>query len=250
MGNNYQRFAHLGYEDFRRMATDASLSPHEKIGFPDHYRDGKAGPIFTDILQKLTQLNDDKKIILDVGPGCSELAHLLVAHCKEHGHQLHLVDSAEMLAHLPDDNFIRKWAAYYPDCPELFELFTGKVDVLLTYSVFHYIFTESNIWRFIDQSLRLLAPGGQLLIGDIPNISKRKRFFSSAAGIRFHQEFTGENEKPEVVFNVVDSEQIDDAVVLAILQRARSAGCDAYVLPQGKDLPMANRREDILIIKP
>jgi hypothetical protein len=132
----------------------------------------------------------------------------------------------------------------------LFEQFTGKVDVLLTYSVFHYIFTESNIWRFIDQSLRLLAPGGQLLIGDIPNISKRKRFFSSAAGIKYHQEFTGQDEKPGVVFNVTEPDQIDDAVVLAILQRVRAAGCDAYVLPQGKDLPMANRREDILITKP
>ena len=34
------------------------------------------------------------------------------------------------------------------------------------------------------------------------------------------------------------------------LQRARSAGFNSYVLPQADDLPMENRREDILIIRP
>lgn len=248
--DNYQRFANLSYDDFRRMATDASLSPHEKIGFPDHYRAGKTVSIFNDILQKLSLLNDKNKIILDVGPGCSELAFQLISHCQDRSHQLHLVDSAEMLAQLPDEAQLHKWPAYYPDCPALFEQYTGKVDVLLTYSVFHYIFTESNIWRFIDQSLALLAPGGQMLIGDIPNISKRKRFFASAAGARYHQAFTGRDELPEVAFNTPEPDQIDDAVIMSILQRVRAAGCDAYVLPQHPDLPMANRREDILITKP
>jgi hypothetical protein len=39
-------------------------------------------------------------------------------------------------------------------------------------------------------------------------------------------------------------------VVFALLQRARLAGFDAYVLPQDPALPMANRREDVLIIRP
>ena len=43
---------------------------------------------------------------------------------------------------------------------------------------------------------------------------------------------------------------IDDAVVFALLQRSRLAGFDAYVVPQDSALPMANRREDILIIRP
>ena len=44
--------------------------------------------------------------------------------------------------------------------------------------------------------------------------------------------------------------KIDDAVVFSILGRARAAGFDAYVVPQAPDLPMANRREDILIMSP
>ena len=44
--------------------------------------------------------------------------------------------------------------------------------------------------------------------------------------------------------------KIDDAILLSLLARARGAGCDAYLVPQSSDLPMANRREDILIRKP
>jgi hypothetical protein len=39
-------------------------------------------------------------------------------------------------------------------------------------------------------------------------------------------------------------------VIVAILSRARAAGADAYVVPQAPNLPMANRREDILIRLP
>jgi cyclopropane fatty-acyl-phospholipid synthase-like methyltransferase len=246
----YQRFADLSYEDFRRMASDPTLSRYEKIGFPDSYRQGREAQILADIRRKLPGLDEQGRIILDVGPGCSDLPQLLIDHCRVRGHNLLLLDSAEMLGHLPDEAFIRKWPAYYPDCPELFADYAGRVDVLISYSVFHYIFTESNIWRFIDRSLELLAPGGQMLIGDIPNISKRKRFFASANGRAFHRAFTGRDEGPEVRFNVTEADQIDDAVVMAVLQRVRAAGYDAYVLPQATDLPMANRREDILIARP
>jgi hypothetical protein len=34
------------------------------------------------------------------------------------------------------------------------------------------------------------------------------------------------------------------------MMRARNQGFEAYLLPQGDGLPMANRREDILITKP
>jgi hypothetical protein len=126
----------------------------------------------------------------------------------------------------------------------------GAVDVALAYSVLHYVFAEGDAWGFLDRSLELLAHGGQMLIGDIPNVSKRKRFFASPAGVEFHRRFTGRDEAPEVVWDRPEPAKIDDAVVLSLLQRARGAGCDAYVLPQAAGLPMANRREDVLIVKP
>lgn len=248
--NDYQRFARLGYDDFRRMAGDPTLSRYEKIGFPDSYREGKEEGIFADIRHKLPALDQQERTILDIGPGCSDLPHLLIAHCKRRGHRLLLVDSEEMLAQLPGNERIEKWPGYFPDCPGLADACRGRVDALIVYSVFHYIFTESNVWRFLDSALSLLAPGGSMLIGDIPNVSKRKRFFASETGRRFHRAFTGKDEDPEVRFNIPEPDQIDDSVVMAVLQRARQTGYDAYVVPQPDALPMANRREDILITRP
>ncbi len=114
----------------------------------------------------------------------------------------------------------------------------------------HYIFIEAGFFKFIDRSLSLLAEGGSMLIGDIPNISKRKRFFSSSNGINFHQSFTGKNEIPEVNFIQIEEDKIDDAAIIGLIIRARNQGYDAYWLPQDEKLPMANRREDILIIRP
>jgi hypothetical protein len=247
---SYSQFENLTFEDFRRLATDGSLSCYEKIGFPDSYRAGKEEAIFRDIRAKLPQLDRQGQTVLDIGPGCSGVAHQLIDLCGQRGHTLLLVDSQEMLDHLPNRPGLRKFAARYPNCPELLEQYAGKVDAVVVYSVLHYIFAEGNLFDFLDRTLGLLAPGGGLLLGDVPNVSKRKRFFSSEAGARYHQQFTGRNEKPAVAFNQVEPGKIDDSVVVALLLRGRSAGFDAYVLPQADDLPMANRREDLLICRP
>jgi hypothetical protein len=249
--DEYRRFENLTFEDFRRLAKDESLSRYEKIGFPDTYRDGKEAAIWRDILAKLPALSGRNKVVLDIGPGCSELPSMLIDLCRQNEHELLLVDSAEMLAHLPDEPFIEKHAGYYPNCSELLDKYHGRVDVLLSYSVLHYVFVESSVWAFFDTAFELLAHGGEMLVGDIPNVSKRKRFFSSPEGIAFHRAFTGRaDDMPEVAFNRVEPHLIDDAVVLGLVNRARLAGCDAYIVPQAPDLPMANRREDILIGKP
>ena len=248
---DYSRFEALTFEGFRDLARDDSLSPYEKIGFPDAYRAGHEEEIFRDIRAKLTNLDRKQQTVLDIGPGVSSLPRQLADLCTANGHRLLLVDAAEVLDHLPDAPNVEKIAARYPDqCPELFTRFGQGVDAVVCYSVLHYVFVEGNVFDFLDRSLGLLAPGGQMLIGDIPNVSKRKRFFGSAAGVRFHQQFTGTDEVPEVVLNRLEPSKIDDAAVFALLGRARAAGFDAYVVPQGAALPLANRREDVLITRP
>ena len=170
------RFAKLGFEDFRRLAADSSLSAYEKIGFPDSYREGKEPLIFADIVAKLPPLQREGAVVLDIGPGCSDVPRMLIAHSRALGQELHLIDSAEMLAQLEDAEGVHKTAAFYPDCPDLLERLRGRTDAIIVYSVLHYIFVDTNLFRFLDQTLALLAPGGGLLLGDIPNISARKRF--------------------------------------------------------------------------
>jgi SAM-dependent methyltransferase len=248
--DDYKRFSKLDFDDFRRMALDPELSKYEKIGFPDSYRQGKEDAIFQDIVSKLPPLDDTSKTVLDIGPGCSDLPRMLIDLCRRQQHTLVLIDSEEMLSRLPDDVFLRKHSAYFPYAGSLLDEFKGRIDVIISYSVFHYVFTESSPWVFLDSALSLLAPGGHFLIGDVPNISKRKRFFASERGIRFHQDFTGTRELPEVKFNSLDPGNIDDSVIMSLVFRARLQGFDAYVVPQRADLPMSNRREDILVTRP
>ena len=48
----------------------------------------------------------------------------------------------------------------------------------------------------------------------------------------------------------IEFEQIDDGIMIGLLARARNFGYDAYLVPQNSNLPMANRREDLLIVNP
>jgi hypothetical protein len=243
-------FSKIGFDDFRRLAVDPELSKYERIGFPDSYREGKEEAIFADILRKLPALGAQRQRVVDIGPGCSELPKMLIDVCERQQHSLELVDSEEMLALLPERTFVSKTAALFPQCPSFIEALRGAADVIICYSVLHYVFVDTQVFRFLDAALSMLAPGGTLLIGDIPNISKRKRFFASETGVRFHREFMGTQGKPEVHFNRIEDDQIDDAVIFALVTRARAAGFDGYVVPQDPTLPMANRREDILILRP
>src|SRR5262245_24916114 len=249
--NSSHRFDSLTFASFRELATAEGLSRFERIGFPDSYRDGYEAAIFRDITRKLANLSRNGQIVFDIGCGCSDLPLLLADTCARQGHTLVLCDSPEMLAHLPEEPFVRKAPGCFPrDAVDVLDEYLGRADAILVYSVLQYVFVDLPLFTFVDACLALLAPGGQLLLGDIPNVSKRKRFFASDAGARHHQQFTGTDDIPAVAFNAIESAKIADAVVSASLARARAAGFDAYVLPQSPDLPMANRREDILITRP
>lgn len=240
-----------GFEDFKRLARDESLSPYEKIGFPNSYREGKETLIFQDIVAKLPNLGKSNQTIIDIGAGCSGPAFMMIEWCRDHGHKLVLVDSREMLNHLPDAPFLEKIAGMYPEeTAPLLEGYQGRANAIVCYSVLHYIFVETNLFDFLDHSLSLLADGGEMLIGDIPNQSKRKRFFSSENGVKFHQAFTGTQERPDVDQTSIEHGKIDDSVLIGLVMRARAAGFDGYLVPQPDALPMANRREDVLIRKP
>ncbi|MFL5782717.1 MAG: class I SAM-dependent methyltransferase [Thermoleophilaceae bacterium] len=243
------RFANLTFADFRRMALDESLSPHEKVGFPDAYRAGAAEAILADIVSKLPALTERGRRVVDVGPGCSDLSHRLLDLCAERGHEAVLVDSEEMLAQLPDRQGIVKVAGAFPHDAEMPPGIDGTVDAVVVYSVLQYVHAEADSAAFLDRALALLAHGGRMLVGDIPNSSKRARFFASPAGREFHRGFTGSDD-PRPAGDGGASGGIDDAAVLGVLDRARRAGFDAYVVAQAPELPMANRREDILVVRP
>lgn len=243
-------FDDLTFEKFRELAVTDGLSHHEKVGFPNEYREGREAAIFADMLRKMRTLDRAGVVALEIGPGCSQLPVMLADLCAQRSGAVHFVDSQEMLQQLPQAPHIHKWPGRYPELPELFEELGGKVDAIIAYSVIQYVFAEGNLFQFVDRCLSLLCDGGELFLGDIPNVTMRKRFFSGNEGIQTHKQFTGRDELPEVQFNQLEPARIDDSVVLAVLARARAQGYHAWVMPQSAELPMSNRREDILIRKP
>ena len=240
----------MKYESFRALAKNNNLSRYEKIGFLDSQRKDKEIFIFDEITNKLTNLNLMKKKVLDIGPGCSDIPKLLIDLCDNQEHTLVFCDCEEMLAYHENKEFLFKIPGMFPNTFDQIHAISPKYDVILCYSVFQSVFVDINSWNFIDKCMMLLNPRGQFLIGDIPNSSKRKRFFSSQAGIEYHKKFMKVDNNPEVIFNKIEAGNIDDSVILSLIMRVRAAGFDAYLMPQGENLPLSNRREDILIIRP
>ena len=246
--NKKEKLENLTYELFKDLARDQSLSKAEKIGFYDSLRTGQSAAILADLKTKIPALKEEKRMVIDIGCGCGELLEALSDLAAEQKHQLVLNDSSEMLANVADKPYQKKIAGKFPsESLAALKDEVGQADVILVYSVFHYVFQEGQQQPFIEALLALLAPGGQLLIGDIPNVSMRNRFFSSEAGLKFHAKNTGSSEPPVLAH---EQGEINDQTLLDIIKTCRKQGYHAYIVPQGAELPMANRREDLLIIRP
>ncbi|NBW35233.1 MAG: class I SAM-dependent methyltransferase [Cytophagia bacterium] len=243
---NLDRFRNLRFEDFEKMASDKSLKPFEKVGFPSVFREGYDEEIFMDIKQK-TDWNNSNNII-DIGCGCGELAEIIINDSRVQKKRLTMVDSNQVLDQLPNHELLNKVDGQFPS--NFYKVKTsGLADIIICYSVFHYIFIESNPIQFIDKILELLKPGGRFLLGDIPNVSKRNRFLSTPAGEEFHQKLKKTKDKPNVVPFSFEEEKIDDGYLIGLIARYRNFGYEVYLLPQSTKLPLANSREDLLFIK-
>ncbi|MEP0984482.1 class I SAM-dependent methyltransferase [Ekhidna sp.] len=240
----------LDFNKFKTLANDSNLSVNEKIGFLNSDRSGLNEFILEDIIRKNPSMNKRGSRILDIGSGCGELTELLAKHCIKKKCKLMLIDSKEMLDQTKIDVNIDKRAGYFPnDFEEFINKHTNFWDVIIVYSVFHYVLIEGDIYKFIESALTMLRSGGTLMIGDIPNLSKRNRFFQSDQGLKYHQEYSKDKSKPEMKGMSLQDRRFDDGLVFSILMRYRNLGYETYLLPQSEKLSMSNRREDILIKK-
>lgn len=240
----------LKYNDFELLAKNQDLSSEEQMGFKLADRRGYEDFIFQDIVSKLSLLSQKGKKILNIGCGHGKLNDLILSLAKENQHHVFCVDNSAMLENIPDYKYVTKVAGRFPDnFNELKEL-SGSFDIILCYSVIQIVYNDNNVFAFVDSLLELLGLGGEVLIGDIPNISMRKRFFSTELGVAFHKEYMNTDSAPNVEHFKVEKDKIDDAIIMGIVSRARSSGFNAYVVPQGKKLKYSNRREDVLIKNP
>ena len=251
MNKDISFYDKLTFNGFQDLAKNKSLSKYEKVGFPESYRKGIEAHIYSDICKKVTNILNHQGNLMDIGPGCSDLPLMLVETCRKNNSKLSFVDGDQMLSMLPDDDFIQKYIGAFPNAiKDVQDDLEGTFNGIVCYSVIQYVFKEGNLWKFLDICMSLLSDGGQLLLGDIPNISMRKRFLGSSTGRKYHEEHFPNEDQPKIRYNLIEHGFIDDSVMFGILSRARNQGFHAWVLPQDHSLPFSNRREDILISKP
>ena len=95
----------------------------------------------------------------------------------------------------------------------------------------------------------MLRPGGRILLGDLPNHSMRRRFLASEAGRAFHHQYMQTDDDPDVSCPFC---RLPSSTTLGDRPPLESAGSrvHAWLMPQGLGLPMANRREDLVIERP
>jgi 2-polyprenyl-3-methyl-5-hydroxy-6-metoxy-1,4-benzoquinol methylase len=175
-----ERFRRMSFDSFKALAVDASLTETEKMGGARGHREGYDDAIWASILELMPALSDQGCDVLDIGSGCGEIARRLIGLAERQGHRLTMVDHEEMLAQLPASPAVRRVSGRFPDAMPAADGL--EFDVVLVYSVLHYVLIDSNPFAFLDACMSRLKPQGRLLIGDVPNFSKLRRFLASDSG--------------------------------------------------------------------
>ncbi len=131
---------------------------------------------------------------------------------------------------------------------------TSHFDKILIYGVLQYLSNRDEVLDFIGRALSILKPGGRMLLGDLPNISKKSRFVNSESGREIAKNWAEQIKdaggKHPLEKMESDSQLItfDDALVLDLIAFIRGKGFESFLLPQPLGLPFGGSREDILVV--
>jgi len=132
-----------------------------------------------------------------------------------------------------------------------------KFTKILIYSLIHYLSDKKEVFKFIHLALKKLKKNGILLIGDIPNISKKNRFKKNNKYKKVIKKWKKNNklktsgEKFFIKKLKVDRKlvKIDDQFIFSLFKKYNNSNFETYILEQKKNLPMNYTRSDIKIIK-
>ena len=209
-----------------------------------------------DIIKEITaKLNlCEKDVLLDIGCGTG----IISSDLSKKVFKIFLNDNESIL-----DAFKKKYQipnAFFIS-GNFLEINTKNLpafDKILSYSVIHYLKNHKEISRFIEKAISILKPGGILMIGDIPNLSKKARFLSTKYGQEFSKKFSSNlKNKEEIdeifgVFNKAEKTEnhINDSFLMEIIKKQRENGNESFILPQDPEkCAFGYTKEDLIIIK-
>ena len=211
--------------------------------------------IWEDIQHKL-HFKDNQRI-LDLGCGCGNIVNWLIDYSIKHNCNLSLMDDEKIIDKINIDSsnvlkfkgyFLKDFGANY---------FKEQFDIIIVYSVLSCV---EDAAMFVLSLAKLLNEDGEMLIGDIPNQSKKARLLTSVKGSNFEREYRKMPPEDKPLFDsyadyfssLEDTEAgilLDDDFLLMLISKLRKLGYDTYLVPQSAKLPYNVTREDLLIRK-
>jgi SAM-dependent methyltransferase len=209
--------------------------------------------ILPDVIAKLALRPDDKLLEIGCGPG------RLIIPMSFFVRRAVGIDHPDVVARLkarftaPELAVIgANFLDYRPEPGEAY-------DKILIYSVLTSLADATEAFAFVDKAVDLLKPAGRLLVGDIANIDRKRRFLATRFGQEFDRRWKEQQRAAGAAPAEAERDRLwqpdasafdpDDAFVCELVRRARGRGFDAYCLPQTPDLPYGHTREDVLICR-
>jgi 2-polyprenyl-3-methyl-5-hydroxy-6-metoxy-1,4-benzoquinol methylase len=245
-------------QDSNKFYANNAANSNDKTTIAGRYSSdsGKEADIANFILSTLrfTQHNS----FLDIGCGYGYVTDALLTQGKKNSINTTLIDIPEVLDKIKREQLFASNTQFiegnFPN--NLQHPLSEKFDHILIYSVLHCV---NNPELMIEKAVKLLTAGGRLLIGDIPNITKKGRFLASNAGRSFDANYKNipledtplyENsddfiEKNKEKLNTM----LTDEFASKIFNKYRRLGYNVYLIEQPNSLPFSKSREDILIVR-
>ncbi len=186
--------------------------------------------------------------LLDIGCNCGDITIPLSFMCDK----VTVIDGIGAIERLKQrtsdyDNFT------YIEGDFLTTDMSGSYDCILAYSVLMYIESFEDKLEFILKAAGLLKSGGRLLVGDIVNNDRKRRFDNSEKGKEIGKIYREnlENLTQEDIIKLEHDKPVEnilsDVQLMKILYKVREMGYESYLLPQNIQLPFGYTRDDILI---
>ena len=237
---NYQNASNKSYID----AIDGKKDSSRRGGRLKEHKNSEK-KIFSDIKKKLDLKRNDN--LIDIGCGAGPVCDYMVKYAKKNKINLTLNDIPEVIRFLKKRYKKNKNIKYLSGEFQKQKI-KKRFNKVLCYSV---IQCTNNPKVFFNEILNIVSDQSSILIGDIPNTSKKKRFLTSKFGKKFEEKRIKKkiNNINKYLKENKQNNLINDELIKEFLIKFKKKGFNFFILRQDSKLPFSYTREDILVEK-